>query len=587
MKRGSLRVANATGFLRVIRLYNRWTTRRLLRRAGGYFHTTGLLVGTVFFAMSLAPSLLPREDAVQGVISGLSLAAGYGTGVVGWWIWSYFQLPVATPRVQWRIGLVATILCVLLAVASLMRASVWQNSLRELMGMDPVSGVQATVVGLVALLVFLAALLVARLFQRTLLYLSRRLQRFVPPRISYLIGALAALVLFWSIIDGVLFSLALQAADRSYQRIDALIDPEIEPPRNPLRTGSETSMLDWEQLGRQGRRFLSSGPRAEDIAEFTDGVAREPIRIYVGLNSAETPEERAELALAELQRVNAFDRSVLVIMTPTGTGWIDPASIDTLEYLHRGDVATVAAQYSYLPSPLALMQEGEYGVDMARALFQAIYRHWSALPADQRPDMYLQGMSLGALNSDRSFDFYDIIDDPFDGALWIGPPFRSETWRDVTQRRDPGSPAWLPRFRGGEVVRFANQQGGMGEASADWGSFRIAFLQYASDPVTFFDPRTFYREPDWMAGERAPDVSDDLRWFPIVTGLQLAADMAFGTAPEGYGHQYAPEHYHDAWLALTGPGGWSDASLQRLREMHRAGGGYRIIMEPTILNAPR
>lgn len=568
-------------------LLNHWTIRRYVRRAGRHFHTTGLLVGTVFFAMSLAPSLLPREDGVQGVISGLSLAAGYGTGVIGWWIWTYFQLPAPRPRVQWRIQVVATVLCGLLAIAALMRASEWQNTLRELMGMEPVTGVQATVVGLVALAVFLVVLLVARLFHRTFLYLSRKLQRFVPARVSHLIGALAALVLFWSIIDGVLFNLALRAADRSYQQIDAMIDPEIEPPQNPLRTGSETSMLHWEQLGRQGRRFLSAGPRAADIAEFTDGVAREPIRIYVGLNSAETPEERAELALAELQRVNAFERSVLVIMTPTGTGWIDPASIDTLEYLHRGDVATVAAQYSYLPSPLALMQESEYGVDMARALFQAIYQHWTRLPADQRPDMYLQGMSLGALNSDRSFDFYDIIDDPFDGALWIGPPFRSETWRDVTQRRDPGSPAWLPRFRGGEVVRFANQQGGMEEAPVDWGSFRIAFLQYASDPVTFFDPRTFYREPDWMAGERAPDVSDDLRWFPIVTGLQLAADMAFGTAPQGYGHQYAPEHYHDAWLALTGPTGWSEASLQRLREMHSSGSGYRIIMEPTILNAPR
>jgi uncharacterized membrane protein len=544
-------------------------------------------VGTVFFAMSLAPSLLPREDGVQGVISGLSLAAGYGAGVAGWWIWSYFQLPVAGPKLQWRIRAVATILCVLLAITSLMQASKWQNTLRDLMGMEPVTGVQATIVGLLALAVFLAVLLIARLFRRTFLYLSRKLQRFVPPRVSHLIGALLALVLFWSVIDGVLFSLALRAADRSYQRIDALIDPEIDQPENPLRTGSAASMLQWEQLGRQGRRFLSSGPRAADIAEFTDGVAREPIRIYVGLNSAETPEERARLAVAELQRVNAFDRSVLVIMTPTGTGWIDPASIDTLEYLHRGDVASVAAQYSYLPSPLALMQEGEYGVDMARALFQAIYRHWSQLPDQQRPDMYLQGMSLGALNSDRSFDFYDIIDDPFNGALWIGPPFRSETWADVTQRRDPDSPAWLPRFRRGEVVRFANQGGGMDRALADWGSFRIGFLQYASDPVTFFDPGSFYREPDWMSGERAPDVSSDLRWFPIVTGLQLAADMAFGSSPEGYGHQYAPEHYHDAWLALTGPQGWSEESLQRLREMHRSGGGYRIIMEPTILNAPQ
>ena len=56
-------------------------------------------------------------------------------------------------------------------------------------------------------------------------------------------------------------------------------------------------MLDWEQPGRQGRRFLFSGPRAENIAGFTDGVAMDPVRVYVGINSAETPEERADLYL--------------------------------------------------------------------------------------------------------------------------------------------------------------------------------------------------------------------------------------------------------------------------------------------------
>lgn len=80
----------------------------------------------------------------------------------------------------------------------------------------------------------------------------------------------------------------------------------------------------------------------------------EPIRTYVGLQGAETPEERARLALAELKRAGGFDRSVVVIVTPTGTGWIDPAALTALEYLHHGDVASVAVQYSYLNSPLSL-----------------------------------------------------------------------------------------------------------------------------------------------------------------------------------------------------------------------------------------
>src|SRR5690554_2121459 len=105
--------------------------------------------------------------------------------------------------------------------------------------------------------------------------------------------------------------------------------------------------------------------------------------------------------------------------------------------------------------------------------------------------------------------------------------------------------------------------------SAEWGSFRIAYLQYASDPVTFFDPQSFYREPSWMSGPRGPDVSPDLRWFPIVTMLQLAADIATGSSPRGFGHEYAREHYHDAWLALTEPEGWTADALATLRELHR------------------
>ena len=108
------------------------------------------------------------------------------------------------------------------------------------------------------------------------------------------------------------------------------------------------------------------------------------------------------------------------------------------------------------------------------------------------------------MNSDLSFDLYDIIDDPFNGALWSGPPFRNDAWRRMTAQRDPGSPAWLPRFRGGSVVRFMNQDGGLERGEQPWGTFRIAFLQYASDPITFFSPQSAWREPDWLKHPAAP-----------------------------------------------------------------------------------
>ncbi len=534
------------------------------------FSTVGLLAGTLFFAFSLTPSLLPRPFYAQGIISGLSFTAGYALGFAGHSLWSYLELPSLGRRTEPIVKMAATAVCAVIAAAFLWQASEWQNSVRILMEMDEVSGIRVYSIAFVALLVFGVLLLLARLFRRTFLFLSRRLERFVPRRVSNVVGAVAAAVLFWSVIDGVIFTLALRAADNSYQQLDVLIQDDLEPPDDPMKTGSAESLVSWEALGGRGRRFVTSGPSAEDLSAFLGEPVPDPIRVYVGLNAADTPEERARLAVEELKRVGGFDRSILLLATPTGRGWVDPAAQNTAEYLHRGDIATVTAQYSYLPSPLSLMVEGEYGAETARALFEAVYGHWTELPENDRPRLYLHGLSLGALNSDLSFDVYDIIDDPFDGALWSGPPFRSATWTTVTRSRDPGSPAWLPRFREGSVVRFMNQFENLDAPDGEWGAFRIAYLQYASDPVTFFRPQVFYREPAWMREPRGPDVSPDLRWYPVVTMLQLVADIAAGRAPTGYGHEYAAEHYIDAWVALTEPDDWSEADIERLRALFAA-----------------
>src|SRR5690606_36721000 len=143
-------------------------------------------------------------------------------------------------------------------------------------------------------------------------------------------------------------------------------------------------------------------------------------------------------ALEELKRVDAFSRSALVVITPTGTGWIDPAAIDAVEYLHNGDIASVALQYSYLNSPLALLVQPEYGRDAARALLTLIYDYWTALPEATRPKLYLHGLSLGAMHSQNSVELFEIIGDPFHGALWSGPPFESRMWRSCTEGRNEG-----------------------------------------------------------------------------------------------------------------------------------------------------
>jgi uncharacterized membrane protein len=541
------------------------------------FSICGLLLGALFFAASLTPTLLPRTFVTQGVLSGCLLAAGYGIGAFGHWVWTYMELPQPTGRILHVARLAAAAGCAIVAVMSLWQTAQWQNSIRELMQLEVVDSAYPLQVTIIALAVFAFAMMLARLVRLTLRFVGRRADRFLSRRVSNVIGVVAAVALFSSIIDGAFFRVALRATDASYQQLDKLIEPETSQPADPLKTGSSASLLAWHELGRAGREFISSGPTREDIGAFPGRAALAPVRVYVGLRSADTVNARARLALEEMKRAGAFERSVLVVITPTGTGWVDPAALNSLEYLHHGNVASVALQYSYLGSWLYLLVGADYGADAARALFKEVYAYWTTLPRPARPRLYLHGLSLGAKYSETSTDLIEVLGDPFAGALWSGPPHSSRLWRFLTDNRVPGSPAWLPRFRDGSFVRFMNQHGdaagqtstpnGAPDPKAAWGPIRVVYLQYASDPVTFFDHRGFRREPDWMLPPRGPDVSPQLRWYPVVTFLQLALDMFMALeAPIGHGHVYAPAHYIDAWIQVTNVRDWSPQEIARLKQ---------------------
>jgi uncharacterized membrane protein len=530
------------------------------------FSTIGLLLGTLFFAASLTPMLVPRNYLTQGVLSGCSLAVGYGIGVFLHWLWRHMELPEPKAPIRQNTKLVAALASAVIGIVFLWRATGWQNSIREVMGLEPVDSARPFEVGLIALATFVVVIALARLFQLTLIFISEKLNRFVPRRVSYVIGSTIAVLLFWSIADSILFQYALRAADSSFEQLDALLEPTTQQPSDPTKTGSAASLVRWDELGRRGREFVVTGPTRAELSAFLGREALEPVRVYVGLQSAETPQERAKLALEELKRAGGFERSVLLVVMPTGTGWIDPAAMGPVEYLHGGDIASVAQQYSYLASWLSLLVEPGYGGEAARALFSEVYGYWTTLPKDTRPRLYLYGLSLGALSSELSTELFEVLGDPYHGALWSGPPFQSSGWRSITNRRNPGTPEWLPRCRDGSFVRFTSQENALDIPDAKWGPLRIVYLQYASDPITFFDYHSLYREPDWMKAPRGPDVSPELRWYPVVTFLQLALDMAMGTTtPMGYGHVYAPEHHVDAWMEVTNVQGWTPADVERLK----------------------
>jgi uncharacterized membrane protein len=527
----------------------------------------GLFLGALFFAAALTPTLVPRSYLTQGVLAGACFAIGYGAGVFWRWLWHYLELPEPSPRIRSIANALVAVACFVVVVVFLWRALEWQNSIRAVMKMEPAETARPLNISAIALITFFALLALARLFKLVAQFLSARIRRFVPRKVANVVGVLVATLLFWSIANNFLVRTAFRALDSSFREFDALIEPERPQPTAPGKTGSTASLVRWDELGRAGREFVASGPTAAQISAFTGRPAREPVRVYVGLRGADTPRERAKLAFDELKRQGGFDRSALIVITPTGTGWIDPSAMDTIEYLLDGDVASISVQYSYLNSPLSLLFQPEYGGEAARALFAEIYGYWTTLPKDRRPKLYLHGLSLGAMNSEKSMELFETIGDPISGALWSGPPFESHFWRSITDNRNEGSPAWLPEFRDGRFVRFMNQDGAKISTDAPWGPMRVVYLQYASDPIVLFDYRDAYRRPAWMKAPRAPDVSPELRWYPVVTMLQLALDMAVATGtPMGYGHVYAPEHYVDAWVAVADVHHWSPDALARLKD---------------------
>lgn len=531
-----------------------------------HFSPPGLLFGSVLFALSLTPSLLPRTELVQGILSGCSFAVGYGIGNLAHWTWGFLGLRVPPGRITRLLGFLIALICLVVLAIALGNANSWQNSVRSVMGMAPVHTSQPLLIAATALPVALLLMLTGKLLVMLVRFIWRKLPAYVPPRAALLLSALLVGAVLALLVNGVVLRGAIRLADRFYERLDAVVSDAGGAPTRSSQTGSNASLIPWNTIGRDARIYVQSGPNAAAITAMTGKPAIEPLRTYVGLRSAETVAARAELALAEMLRIGAFDRSVLVLVMPVGTGWVDRAAIDTLEYLHGGDVATVAVQYSYLTSWLSLLVEPDYGSDTAQALFQAVYDHWTQLPPTDRPRLYLHGLSLGALASQASAQLYDVLGDPFQGALWAGPPFSSSIWSWATVNRQPGTPAWLPRFGNDTAIRFLNQSGTAGWPDIPWGPMRTVFLQYASDPIVFFDTGADWRRPAWLDEPRGPDVSPALNWYPVVTFLQLALDMALAqTSPIGYGHVYAPRDYIDAWVEVTQPPGWTKAELEALK----------------------
>lgn len=543
--------------------------RFLLRRRLASFSHVGLMMGLLFLCASLTPSLLPRVPLVQGVLSGIAFAVGYGVGKALLGTYRFLEFKDLSSRVRQPIVWGLFVALAVLTLLTFSRNGVWQNSIRERMEMPAIDRGYLWLVAGIALVVALVLVFFARAIGYLAHLIGRLLQRVLPRRTAIVLGALGAALLVFVLLNDLVLQRFFQSVDDGFAAIDLVVEDGMAPPVSHLASGGPNSAIDWNDIGFNGKSFLTAGPDRSSIEAFTGRPALEPIRIYAGYNSGETFEERAALALQDLIAMGGFERSVLVVATPTGTGWLDPASVEPVAFLQDGDLAIVSLQYSYVPSWLSLIVDPDRSRRAATALFDAVYGHWLTLPDDERPELFAFGLSLGALGSESSADLVTLFNNPIDGALWSGPPFASSVWASVTRARNQGSPAWRPEFRDGALVRFMNQDGVASPSGARWGPMRLLYLQYASDPMVFFSTRLAWNRPDWLEGERGPDISPFFDWYPLVTFLQVAFDIPMATSPpSGFGHSYHARDYIGGWVEVMQPEGWTLADTERLQALY-------------------
>ena len=282
---------------------------------------------------------------------------------------------------------------------------------------------------------------------------------------------------------------------RQIERQQFAVEPAMDvPPPYPEVSGSPESEVDFGSLAKMGRRFVWTVRTPEIIEEVTGAPATAmPIRVFVGLKSAETEEARVAKAMAELRRTGAFDRRWLMITTPTGTGYGNYAAAGALEFLSRGDCANVVHQYGARPSPISLDRVAE-GRLQVRLLVDAIAAELADRPADRRPTVVMFGESLGAWSSQDAFigrGTKGLDDAGIDRAIWIGTPTKSQ-WKDEVTGPDRPD---VDR----SLVGIFNDIGEW-EALDDEARARIRYVMitHHNDGVSQLGPRLAIQAPEWL-----------------------------------------------------------------------------------------
>ena len=524
---------------------------------------TGVAVAVGFFCLSLTPSLLPRAWFLQGAVSGITAAMGYGVGAtIGAAARRLFpgRLPNGTVA-AWRAVVLAS---PAFAALSLSMSTRWQRDLRRRLGMNPLDTYYLFRMVLISVVAFAVLLLIARTLRLAARGLALLLRRFTPEPVAYCAGVVVVAVLAVFAVNNLVLSNMFALADSKAALRNVGTDSGVVAPTSSLRSGGPFSLAAWDTLGRQGRDFVGRGPSRQQLAAFAGRPALEPVRVYAGLDSAPTVADRVQLVLREMDRTGAFQRAVVAVVIPTGTGWVDGAVTNSLEYMYAGNTAMVSMQYSYLPSWISFLADTSKVIDASAQLITAVHDRWAAMPAATRPKLLLFGESLGSLGTEKTFGTVNRMVAGADGVLLEGPTFANPLRNQIVGDRDPASPVWDPLYRA-HPVEFAAQPAEL--RSPSWPAPKVVYLQNPSDPIVWWSPDLMFRSPAWLQTPRGPDVNPDMHWYPVITFWQTMVDAMFANdVPRGHGHVYK-SGVVDGWAAIAPPPGWTVADTVRLRAL--------------------
>ncbi|HSX53637.1 MAG TPA: alpha/beta-hydrolase family protein [Patescibacteria group bacterium] len=529
------------------------------------YNFLGTVPGMIFVYLGFLPTLLPRGWILQGVLSGILFTIGYGIGLIVSHFIRRFSPNEKPAAKKQKIKKYTYLVLAGLYIIAVVVGYNWQEEVRKLVGQSPKYSYSIIGTIIVSVLLIAFILLVSRSIHSLYVWLKRLINKHIPRPVAYTAAWLVTALLVIGVLNGVIFSSAMGALNEAFSVRNGTTDAGIVQPTAPELSGSSHSLIPWSTLGRQGRNFIGRANTADTLSKFSHSPAMQPIRIYAGLDSASNTKERADLATADLKRAGGFNRKVIVVVTTTGTGWVDEEGVAPMEYMYNGDSAIVSMQYSFLPSWLSFLVDQQKAKDAGQELYNSVYNQLLNISAESRPKIVVFGESLGSYGGESAFSNLASFKASSNGVVWAGPPNFNVLRKTATAEREPGSPEILPIFQNGQNVRFAAKPADFNNPHKPWGSPRAVYLENPSDPIVWWSPSLLFHKPDWLNEPRGADVSTKTRWIPIITFWGVTGDMVFSTnAPDGHGHKYG-KLPTDAWSYVAPPDGWTQQKTDALK----------------------